>query len=433
MSGHDEAWRAAARLVRRAGFGATGPDVDAAARQVSAAYLRSVFAAAPDESLAAPSFPPLARKPRAASSTERKAANKQLAAQRTDLAVWWLQRMVATRTPLAEKLTFCWHNHFATSVQKVRSARWMLMQNQRLRDLGRGDFHTLALAMLTDAAMLRWLDGDKNTKAAPNENLAREFMELFALGHGDGYTETDVRAGAKALTGWRIRPDGGTYLDAARHDDAPQTFLGVSGVHDVAGYCAAVLSRPASPGYVAARWWGQLVSGNAPSSAALAAVTAAYGPKRDLTAMFTTMLARPEFAAAQGTLVIDPVEWLVGALRTLRVPVTERKTATQLLRVLQALGQEPFYPPSVGGWPSGQAWLSTAAADLRLRAASRIAAKADLSAVEHAPSASRLDAVAYLLGVATWSDRSAAALRPELGAPARLVAVALNTPEYLVH
>src|ERR1700675_331832 len=91
-------------------------------------------------------------------------------------------------------------------------------QNQKLRTLKLGDFRPLAYAMLTDAAMLRWLDGPSNTAKAANENLAREFMELFALGHGNGYTETDVREGARALTGWVIRPDGTTYLNAAQHD-----------------------------------------------------------------------------------------------------------------------------------------------------------------------------------------------------------------------
>ena len=103
--------------------------------------------------------------------------------------------MVAVQQPVHEKLTLLWHNHFATSAQKVRTAAQMAAQNQKLRTLSLGDFRMLAYAMLTDAAMLRWLDGQSNTAKAPNENLAREFMELFALGHGNGYTEDDVRAG----------------------------------------------------------------------------------------------------------------------------------------------------------------------------------------------------------------------------------------------
>src|ERR1700721_4778474 len=118
------------------------------------------------------------------------------------------RRMVPAPQPIHEKRTLLWHNHFATSAQKVRSASDMAAQNRKLRSLSLGDFRTLAYAMLTDAAMMHWLDAQTNTAKAPNENLAREFMELFTLGHGNGYTEDDVRHGHRALTGGAIRPTG---------------------------------------------------------------------------------------------------------------------------------------------------------------------------------------------------------------------------------
>ena len=117
--------------------------------------------------------------------------------------------MVAVHQPLHEKLTLLWHNHFATSAEKVRSAADLATQNQKLRAQSLGDFRTLAYSMLTDPAMMLWLDAQTSTANSPNENLAREFMELFALGHGNGYTEDDVRQGARALTGWAIRPTTG--------------------------------------------------------------------------------------------------------------------------------------------------------------------------------------------------------------------------------
>src|ERR1700756_3177680 len=128
----------------------------------------------------------------------------------------------------SRKLTLLWHNHFATSAEKVRDAAHMAAQNQKLRTLSLGDFHNLAYAMLTDAAMLRWLDAQTNTAKAPNENLAREFMELFTLGHGNGYTEDDVRAGARALTGWVIDPDGRTSMSPKRHDASAKTLFGIT-------------------------------------------------------------------------------------------------------------------------------------------------------------------------------------------------------------
>ncbi|MEO8889894.1 MAG: DUF1800 domain-containing protein [Jatrophihabitantaceae bacterium] len=438
MGAQSAQWIATARLVRRTGFGATGTAVDAALKMGSAAYVRMILAADPAadagaKASPAPSFATIAPLAKGASRADRHKHQEQIRAQVTALASWWVRRMVEVQQPFGEKLTFCWHDHFATAATKVRDAGWLLDQNESLRRLGRGNFRTLALTMLTDAAMLRWLDGEKNTAKAPNENLAREFMELFALGHGDGYTETDVREGARALTGWKIRPDGTTYLNAAQHDNTTKTFLGVTGNLDVTGYCDAVLARPASARYVATRWWGRLVSDTPPSAAAVTAVADSYGVQCDLSKMFSTMLTRPEFSAAEGTLVLDPVEWLIGAVRTLRVPVRDDTAAKKLLGVLRMLGQIPFYPPNVSGWPSGQAWLSTAAADARMQAALALARAGDLSAVSKASTAHRLDALGYLLGVGSWSARTTAVLHGAIGDPQHLVAIALNTPEYLVH
>ncbi|HEY7048279.1 MAG TPA: DUF1800 domain-containing protein [Jatrophihabitantaceae bacterium] len=435
---HSAGWTATARLLRRAGFGTTGAAVDAAVKTGPAAYVRAMLAADPDadagaKATSAPSFDPVPPVGKNASKDQRQQRNKQLRAQLTTLTAWWVRRMVRAEQPFGEKLTFCWHNHFATAATKVRNADWMLAQNEKLRRLGRGDFRTLALTMLTDAAMLDWLDGRKNTAKAPNENLSREFMELFALGHGDGYTEDDVRAGATALTGWKIRPDGSTYLNAKQHATSPVTFLGVTGSFDVTRFCDAVLGRPAGPRYLATRWWGQLASNTAPSSALVDRLVAAYGAKRDLAALFTALFTAPEFASGQHSIVVGPVEWLIGVTRALRVPVPDEDGAKKLVTVLRALGQEPFYPPNVGGWPSGQAWLSTAAADLRMRAALALANAGDLTSVTSAASSERVDAAGYLLGVGAWSARSRAVLQAEVGNPPRLVATAVNTPEYLTN
>ncbi len=227
--------------------------------------------------------------------------------------------MIAAELPLHEKLTLLWHNHFATSAQKVRIAAYMAAQNQKLRTLALGDFRTLAYTMLTDAAMLRWLDGQLNTAKAPNENLAREFMELFTLGHNNGYTEDDVRAGARALTGWTIS-DGRAVLVARRRDPTPKTLFGATGDFDAAGFCDAVLARPGSASHVAGRLWQQLVSDEPPSPPALDRIVAAYGPERDLKALTRAILTDDEFTGGRATVVNTPVEWLVGVIRALRVP-----------------------------------------------------------------------------------------------------------------
>src|ERR1700758_2511495 len=255
MPGQSAEWIATARLLRRAGFGVTGPEVDAVASQDWPSYVDAMLAANPDEDPGAAATPmPSLSEPRApgkrATPAARKQYNQQMSEQQGALADWWLSRMVSVRQPVHEKLTLLWHNHFATSARKVRVAAYMAAQNQKLRTLSLGDFRALAYAMLTDAAMLRWLDGQSNTAQAPNENLAREFMELFALGHGNGYTEDDVRAGARALTGWVIGAGGRTSTVARRHDGGTKTVLGVTGNMDAENFCDAVLAKPNSSRFV---------------------------------------------------------------------------------------------------------------------------------------------------------------------------------------
>jgi uncharacterized protein (DUF1800 family) len=430
-------WIAAARVIRRAGFGATGSQIDTAAGQDIAGYLAAALRSDPDTDPGARATPmpelpePAARPGKTATAATRRQYNRTLADQMAEVSAWWLRRMAAVEQPVHEKLTLLWHNHFATSAQKVRIATHMTAQNHKLRTLKLGDFRALGYAMLTDAAMLRWLDGQSNTAKAPNENLAREFMELFALGHGNGYTEADVRNGARALTGWTIGRDGQTTVAAKRHDNTAKTVLGVTGNFDAAGFCDVVLAQPRSAQFVAGRLWQQLAADTAPSPATLDRIVAAYGPRRDLMALTTAILTDPEFSSGRATVVNTPVEWLIGVVRALKVPLDTPDRVKTIDETLKALGQRPFYPPDVGGWPRGQVWLTTASAGVRLRAATQLAHAGDLSPIEQTTAGDRIDATGYLLGIGSWSDRTVAALKPLLFRPEQLVAAAVNTPEYL--
>lgn len=436
MAGQSTAWITTARALRRSGFGVTGPEVDTAVTRDWPGYVDAMLAADPDADPGARATPMPALEPprppgKGATPAARKAYNQLISEQQQTLSDWWLRRMVGIGQPAHEKLTLLWHNHFATSAQKVRVAAYLAAQNQKLRTLSLGDFRALAYAMLTDAAMLRWLDGSSSTAKAPNENLAREFMELFALGHGNGYTEADVRDGARALTGWVIGDGGVTSLKPKRHDGAAKTLFGMTRNFDAVGFCDTVLAQPKSAQYVAGRLWQQLASDDPPSGAALDRLVTAYGPGRDLRALTRAVLTDPEFLGARATVVNTPVEWLVGVVRALRVPIDTPARMKTLDATLRTLGQRPFYPPSVGGWPRGPVWLSTASAGARLRAATQLARGGDLSGVEDAAPADRIDAVGYLIGVGAWSDRTVKALQPLLRQPPRLVAAAVNTPEYL--
>ena len=362
MPGQSAAWTTTARALRRAGFGVTGPEVDAALTRDWPGYVDAMLNADPDADPGAvatplPTLEVLRRPGRRATQAARKQFIQQLSEQQNVLSDWWLRRMVAVQQPVHEKLTLLWHNHFATSARKVRVAAYMAAQNQKLRTLSLGDFRTLAFRMLTDAAMLRWLDGQTSTAKAPNENLAREFMELFALGHGNGYTEDDVRNGARALTGWVIDADGATSLIPRRHDGTAKTLFGLTRNFDAAGFCDAVLAQPKSGEYVAGRLWQQLASDDPPSPRALDRLVSAYGPGRNLRALTRSDPDRQRVhrrgrgapdkqGQHPGRVAGRRAEGAAGADRHPRAPTTGR-------RALHALGQRPFYPPSVGGWPRG--------------------------------------------------------------------------------
>lgn len=435
MSTQSSRWVATARLLRRTGFGTTGPAVDALAGQDWGQYLDSVLGADPEADPGAqatpmPAFPDVPKYPgQNASGAAKDEWNQLVDGQMMDLTRWWLRRMVTVREPVHEKLTLLWHNHFATSALKTRFATYMGAQNQKLRTLKLGDFRTLGYAMLTDAAMLSWLDGKDNVAGSPNENLSREFMELFALGHGNGYTESDVREGARALTGWVSDLKGQTSVRPARHDGGEKTVLGVTGDLGAPEFCDAVLSQPGSAQYISTRLWRQLASDADPSGETSGRLVAAYGPNRDLKALTKAILMDPAFSS--GSSVTMPAEWLIGVIRTLRVPVDSPEMAYAIDGILTGLGQKPFYPPDVSGWPHGRVWVSTASTAGQVWAASELAKRGDLSIVESAGANDRVDAAGYLIGVGAWSDRSAAALQAFVKSPPQLFTAAVNTPEYL--
>ncbi|MQA81544.1 MAG: DUF1800 family protein [Streptosporangiales bacterium] len=433
---------AVARLLRRTCFTASADEIDDAARIGWDAVLAGVLSTAGDDAgvraTPVPELPALNRPDMGDEQDEdaRRAYTRGAREQMDDVRLWWLDRMVAADRPWRERRTLLWHGHWATSFAKVRSASALLAQNETERRLGGGDFRALARAMVRDPALLIWLDAGRNRPGAPNENLARELMELFVLGVGN-YAETDVREAAEALTGWRVmrREDPPRVRYAPRlHAGGTQRILGHTEAFSDRSLVDLLVSRPESGRYLATRLWGWLVSPSEPADASLRRVTEAYGAGRDLTALFRALLSDPALGQADSVLVRQPVEYVVGAMRALRLrPSTlDGKAAKALLAGLQALGQLPFQPPSVGGWPSGGAWLTTSAARARLALGLRLAREADLSDLERTPRKERPEAVARTLGVERWTARTKVALDDAAGNPAELTGLALAAPEYVV-
>ncbi|HEY3870315.1 MAG TPA: DUF1800 family protein [Actinocrinis sp.] len=413
-------------LLRRTGFGASGPEIDSASAAGYQATLTTLFGSGDDPGVDATPPPGFT------------GAIARSASQSADLVAWWLGRMTAARNPWPEKRTFFWHGHYATSITKVQSAALMLQQNQTERSLGGGDFTTLMRAMFTDPAMMIWLDAAGNTAKAPNENLARESMELFSLGFGN-YNETDVRQAALALTGWRLdRTSGTAYFEAAAHAPGPETIFGRSASFDVDSFNSLLMAQPANPRFIVARHWFRLGSDQTIPAATQANLLKAYGSGQSLGGLQHALFNDPAFTGttARYALVKQPVEYVVGVLRALKItPPADgtAKNAQVLHTALNGLGQVPFAPPNVGGWPSGRLWLTTAAAQTRIVFARWAAGVGDISSISDTATGSRIDATAYLLGVDSFSDRTRSALSDVAANPQAVVEMALLSPEYQVN
>jgi uncharacterized protein (DUF1800 family) len=423
-----------AHLLRRATFGPRAEEVDAAERAGFEATLANLLApASPNAGAPALGTDPLAALPKGADRAARQQAQQQLRQQVQQLMLWWLDRLVTADHQFAEKLVFFWHGHWATSVEKVRSAVLMLRQQQTFRDLGYGDFGPLLKAMLRDPALIIWLDGQQNTRAAPNENLARESMELFTLGVGN-YTEADVRAAARALTGWQVRrADGVATLNPQRHDTGDKTILGRTWPFDTDGYADVLLAQPANATFLATRFWFRFASGDPAPADTVKRLADAYRSGRSIPALCRALFTEPAFLGTAAGLVKQPVEWAVGAMRQLGIRPAQLPAAAQkqLLNGLGALGQELFAPPSVGGWPAGTAWLSTSATERRVAFAAQLAAHTPKPVLD-ALAAGGVEGLARLLVVDGFTDRTRTVLTTAGKDPAKLLTFGLASPEYAV-
>jgi uncharacterized protein (DUF1800 family) len=282
----------------------------------------------------------------------------------------------------------------------------------------------MAHRMVSDPALIYWLDGQLNTRTAPNENLGRELMELFTLGIGN-YTESDVKEAGRALTGWKIDYDGArTYLNPPSYDGRTKTILGVTRKFDAHTLVDLLLTQPACPRFLAARLWLRYGSSSQPLPGGAEKRMVAAFP--DSMAMLRALLTDPAFPASRDTLVKQPVEWLVGAMRQLglRPGNLSDTTMEQVLYGLERLGQVPFAPPSVAGWPTGSSWLTAGAAQVRLNLAGKLADMVTLDRLDP-------EALAHLLAVDGWTDRTYAILKGRTD-PRHLLTLGLASPEYLV-
>ena len=351
--------------------------------------------------------------------------------QSQQMVTWWLDRMALADNGLTEKMTWFWHGHWATSIQKLNYAMPMFVQNKTLRTHCLGNFATMTKAMINDGALQFWLDGQDNTLKAPNENLGRELMELFTLGVGR-YTEDDVKAISRALTGYQVSRTSGTVtINQNRRDKKPITLLGTTAVFTGDSLADFLVARDDSARFIAERLWYRFISSTEDMPANFVAKSAFAN--REISAAVKAMASDSVMREEKYAMVKSPVEWFISACRALELTPSQLKTPAQMINFLEKLGQVPFAPPSVGGWPAAEAWLSSATAQYRISFAGWLVKQSELRVLKSLTPAQRMTQSADWLGVAEWSPRTKVALRDVQADPAAFAILALCSPEYIVN
>jgi uncharacterized protein (DUF1800 family) len=422
-----------ARLFQRFGFGPR-PGEFANALKLGVDATRSQLLNPPSidhgiSTIADPNLSDLGNYPPTGTAA-RAAFDLAMKSQRQTLTLWWLDRMALADHPLIERMTWFWHGHWATSIGKVEYALPMYLQNQTLRANSLGDFKAQARTMITDGALQYWLDGGANTVAAPNENLSREFMELFSLGV-DRYLELDVQAVARALTGYRVNRSSGTVTFLEKnHDSSSLNILGASGNFNATQIADLVVARDDCAQFISDRIWFRFISSTIPRPDSNP-MRDAFAT-RDISKAVNALANSSAMSDPQYSLVKSPVEWFIGLCRALSITPSKLGKPEQVINFLEKMGQVPFVPPNVGGWPYGEAWLTAANAQYRLQAAQFLLTHGDISPIASLPSSSRFRAMSNLLGVANWSFRTGRALRDAMSDPTRLILLAASSPEYIV-
>jgi len=280
---------------------------------------------------------------------------------------WWAERMLITPRPFQERMTLFWHDHFATSQEKIHRHRKMLRQIDMLRQNAVGNFRDILIGIAQDPAMLVWLDNKDNVKGHPNENFAREVMELFSMGEGQGYTENDIREMARAFTGWTLTPDytteegQGEFIDKPElHDDEEKTFLGETGNFD--GYDAIdiILRQPATSKFISGKIYRYFVredlSEDFNAELAKKLVDANY----DIKALMKTIFLSKDFYSqpSVGTQIKSPVQLIVSTYR--KMGLKEIPGIPDFNELCADLGQVLFFPPNVAGWAGDKTWINPA-------------------------------------------------------------------------
>lgn len=442
-------------ILGRVAFGATDADLDTwtgRAQDQLADHLMAVpedpaaFSAQPDEakrlSVTA-----------AATSADKQNGRAQLQAAQG----WWQERMRTTAWPLLERMTLFWHDHFATGLgQPYPDVAMMLTQNQTLRAHALGNFSELLGAMTVDPAMLHWLDGVRSVKGKPNENYAREFLELFTMGVSpQQYSEGDIRESARAFTGWTVNNQRVAVFDARRHDAGVKTVLGRRipdlGENEHLAVRDAALAMPVTSRFVAWKLVQKLaydpgkIDVMSDADPLVSRVAAKLREAWDIRAAVDVLLRAPEFRRRPAPAARQPVEQAVHACKALGVAADP----VQVAQALDGMGQKLFQPPNVGGWPVDEEWLAPGTTLARYRLATWIEAEARRQAgtfdlpvgPRTLPASDDLGAWAARFGLARFTPNTERTLRGYLSSAGKaneaqrqksVMTLVISSPEWTV-
>ncbi len=272
------------------------------------------------------------------------------------LGYWWSNRMLTTQRPLEEKMTLFWHGHFATSEEKVRDYRKMQKQNELFRAQATGNFRTLMIAVAQDPAMLAYLDAGVNVKGAPNENFAREIMELFTMGVGN-YSEQDIREAARAFTGWNYA--GLEFVgNPAQHDNADKTLLGRTGNFDGVQVIDILLAQPVTAEFIAAKLYRYFVREELSPALQARLGELLRASKFEIAPFLETLFSSRDFYsdASVATRIKPPVEMVISTYR--KMGLASVPGIPDFNDLTESLGQKLLFPPNVAGWAHGKSWIT---------------------------------------------------------------------------
>jgi len=291
--------------------------------------------------------------------------------QMREIQKWWLTRMIETPRPLEEKLTLFWHGHFATSYRTIEDSYHMFRQNQLFRKHAAGNFGEMLFEIIRDPAMLAYLNNNQSRKDKPNENLAREIMELFSLGVGS-YTEADIKEGARALTGYTFKDD--TFVfEKRQHDTGSKRILGRTGTMDGDAFVKAILSQRACGMFIATKLYrffthdfptGIARNDDAAKSVIRDLESTLVGSNFEIKPVLKRLLLSRHFydPAVRNEQIKSPVQLVVGAIRSLSTPTRDLSLLSDAMNMM---GQSVFFPPSVKGWDGGRSWINTSTMFIR--------------------------------------------------------------------